>query len=238
MSFYSSSPRQTRRIAAAIGDSDDALWSNVIGSAAVPAGNIGTNAVDPIGKDAARRQSALPPPTPSNACTLLVSDAVDFLSKYNWRGDEFVYCDPPYLQETRTSRHRYLFELSKLDHVALLELLARIPSAVMVSGYSSELYFDMLAGWRVLTFEAITRSGSLRTEYLWCNYDEPIELHDYRYLGHNFRARQDLNRMRKRWIAKLEKMPLLKQRALLSALREVHARHITARSIPLFPFAR
>jgi hypothetical protein len=155
-------------------------------------------------------------------CAVIVGNALAFLASYPWRGDELVYCDPPYMHETRSSRHRYLFEMGTLEHQALLDILKQIPAKVMLSGYASELYSTALKDWRLVTFEAITRGGTMRTEHLWCNFPEPVELHDYRYLGRNFRERQDLNRMRKRWIAKLRKMPILKQRALFAAMKEFH----------------
>ena len=42
-----------------------------------------------------------------------------FLSKYEFRGRELVYCDPPYLLYTRTSNRRYRFEYEEQDHIEL-----------------------------------------------------------------------------------------------------------------------
>lgn len=36
--------------------------------------------------------------------TLICDDALHFLITYRWTGREFVYCDPPYLMETRSSK--------------------------------------------------------------------------------------------------------------------------------------
>jgi DNA adenine methylase len=66
----------------------------------------------------------------------------------------------------------------------------------------------------------MTRGGKPATEYLWMNYPEPVRLHDYRYLGRNFRERQDFKRLRERWLRRLENMPTLKRQALLSAIDE------------------
>lgn len=186
-------------IAAALVKPDDVLWSTIGGTT----------------ESGHQRQERR-----GDRASLIVGDAISFLASYQWRGDEFVYLDPPYIPETRSSRHRYLFEMSTLDHQALLDVLSQVPAKVMLSGYHSKLYEKILRKWRVVTFEAITRGGTMRTEHLWCNFPEPVELHDYRYLGKNFRERQDINRMRKRWIAKLRKMPILKQRALFAAIKE------------------
>ena len=52
------------------------------------------------------------------------------------------------------------------------------------------------------------------------NYPEPIRLHDYRYLGDNFRQRERLKRIRVRWLARLERMGTLERYALLSSIDE------------------
>ena len=53
------------------------------------------------------------------------------------------------------------------------------------------------------------------------NYAEPVALHDYRYLGNNFRERERFKRIRnnlkKRWLD----MPLLERLALSSMLAEL-----------------
>ncbi len=150
------------------------------------------------------------------------ADAREWLREYAWRGDEFVYLDPPYLAETRLGRHRriYRFELrEKSEHVELLSIIKQIPAPVMISGYGSALYASQLKGWRTLTFTTSTHGGSAE-EVLWMNYPEPVALHDYRYLGGTFRQRQDFKRMRERWKGKLAAMPALKRRALLAVLHD------------------
>ena len=51
------------------------------------------------------------------------------------------------------------------------------------------------------------------------NYDEPIELHDYRYLGHSFRERERIRRRVERWKARLRELPALERSAILAELR-------------------
>ena len=75
-----------------------------------------------------------------------------------------------------------------------------------------------LEGWLSLSYKAMTRGGFAATEYLWMNYPVPFELHDYRYLGENFREREKLNRRKKRWVARLESMPALERYALYEAM--------------------
>jgi DNA adenine methylase len=152
---------------------------------------------------------------------LLEADALEFLKGYRWVGDEFVYCDPPYLPEACRSRIRYRHKMSERQHRDLLTILLGLPCNGMISGYKSELYNEMLAGWRTDTFPQMTRGGYCIDEWLWMNYPAPTALHDYRYLGSDYREREKFSRRRKRWTAKLSKMAPIERQALLAALQEV-----------------
>lgn len=52
------------------------------------------------------------------------------------------------------------------------------------------------------------------------NYAAPKRLHDYRYLGNDYRERERLGRKTKRWIERLNRLPELERQALLSAIYE------------------
>jgi len=147
-------------------------------------------------------------------------DGIEFLSTYKFSGKELVYCDPPYVMETRT-RELYRFELSDRDHRQLLRCCRSLPCMVMISGYWAELYDSLLKDWRTISFPAMTRGGTFRTEFLWMNFPEPVQLHDYRYLGENFRERDNIKRKKLRWTSRLRRMPTLERMALLSALQDV-----------------
>jgi hypothetical protein len=108
-----------------------------------------------------------------------------------------------------------------LDHERLLDVLRRLPCAVMLSGYWSPLYAQALADWRTDHFPQMTRGGFAIEEWLWMNFPKPLALHDYRYLGSDYREREKLNRRRKRWSARLARMTPLERQALLAALQEV-----------------
>jgi len=132
--------------------------------------------------------------------------------------ETFVYLDPPYVRSSRKSPNDlYRFEWTDEQHQRLLEILQTLPAMVAVSGYFSEMYAKALKDWRVITFQSMTRQGPA-TEYLWMNYPEPQELHDYRYLGENFTKRQHIKRKKQRWINKLAAMPALERYALLDAI--------------------
>lgn len=157
------------------------------------------------------------------AVTLVCGDAVDFLRSYPFKGDEFVYSDPPYLMESRRQQRQiYRYEYTRQQHVDLLAVLQTLPCRVMVSGYWSELYMGSLSGWRVEHFESQTRGGKMATEYLWMNYPPPVELHDYRYLGETFRERERIKRKKTRWLEKLRKMDILERQAMAAAIAELN----------------
>jgi hypothetical protein len=134
-------------------------------------------------------------------------------------GATLVYCDPPYMRETRSGGRLYEHEMSDVDHRRLLRWAIAAKCRVMISGYWSELYGSTLRKWRCSRFMAMTRGG-LAEECVWANFPEPMELHDYRYLGEGFRERERIKRKKSRWLARLAAMPLLERRCLLSAIAE------------------
>jgi hypothetical protein len=155
-----------------------------------------------------------------------VGDGISYLRGLSSRcsAEWLIYCDPPYLRETRSSRRRlYRCELSSADHVRFLDACRRLPARVMVSGYHCELYDQALSNWRAVEYSAMTRGGK-RTEVLWCNFPGPTELHDYRYYGRDYRERERVGRKRARWIRRLTEMPVLERRLIEAALLEVRAR--------------
>ncbi len=95
--------------------------------------------------------------------------AHQFLSTFTFHGRELVYCDPPYLHHTRTSKRRYRFDYEEQDHIELLQLLKTLPCAVMLSGYPSGLYDELLPEWRTLELQVMNQAG-VRTEKIWFNF--------------------------------------------------------------------
>jgi len=109
-------------------------------------------------------------------------------------------------------------------HERLLKTILDIPAMVMISGYYSEMYMDLLPGWRTATFQAMTRAGTMATEWVWMNFPPSLELHDYRYLGRNFRERERIKRKKLRWIARLQRMTSLERHAIMMAIGEFRVR--------------
>lgn len=152
------------------------------------------------------------------------AEALSFLSSCRLRGDEFIYLDPPYLMTARKSkRDLYFHEFgSEKEHIDLLSLVRSLTCMIMISGYWSQLYADMLSDWRTVSFQAHTRQG-MATEWLWMNYSEPLALHDYRYLGDSFRERERIKRKAKRWVNRFLSLDHLERCAIVSELNATAA---------------
>lgn len=152
---------------------------------------------------------------------LIHTDAIAYIKNYQFTGKELVYCDPPYLRETRKKYYPlYKYEYTYEQHVELLQVIKSLPCMVMISGYKSTLYAESLEGWYTYSFQAACHHG-VATEYIWMNYPPPVELHDYRYMGDTFRERERIKKKSDRWVRRLESMPVLERQALLSAIHTV-----------------
>jgi len=100
--------------------------------------------------------------------------ALDVLKSYDGPGVLF-YADPPYVASTRSGPKKYSSEMSEQDHANLVEKLLDAQGAVVLSGYRSELYDNLLKGVERHDFAVTlhsTRAGKgqhrgQRLECLW-----------------------------------------------------------------------
>lgn len=124
----------------------------------------------------------------------------------------FLYLDPPYLLESRSDgRYRYKHEFYGLDHQRLLAAVRTLTCNVAISHYPTPLYDELLQeGWRYIDFQATTRRG-VATERLYMNYPEPSELHDYSYLGANYKERERIKLKFDRWKKKYQQLAPLER---------------------------
>lgn len=86
------------------------------------------------------------------------------------------YVDPPYVHDTRYEGAKngrvYRHEMGDKDHLDLLNTLLELEGMVMLSGYQSDLYEDVLKGWKKVEIKARISSGrgtDTRIECLWMN---------------------------------------------------------------------
>jgi len=97
--------------------------------------------------------------------------AVELIKKFNYK-NVLIYCDPPYLLETRC-RKQYKCEMEDEAHIELLEVLLTHKGFIILSGYESKLYNDYLKGWYKREEIGFTQIGTQRKEVLWMNF-EPV----------------------------------------------------------------
>ena len=86
------------------------------------------------------------------------------------------YVDPPYVHETRykgaSSGRYYLHEMDDPEHRELIGALLKLDGMVVLSGYPSELYAELLPGWTNYSTSARISAGrgtANRTECIWLN---------------------------------------------------------------------
>lgn len=154
---------------------------------------------------------------PLQHCDLVHSDAASFLAEYDYRGDELIYADPPYVASTRHRAKVYRHEYTVDDHVQLLKTLCEVPCKVLLSGYDNELYARQLPSWRKVSFPAKTHTG-VREECVWMNFEPPVRLHDATYLGDTFRERETIRKRHARLMARFEQMDPVERSDLLCML--------------------
>jgi DNA adenine methylase len=131
--------------------------------------------------------------------------------------DVFIFLDPPYLFSSRKSnRPVYKHEMGdKESHVALLELITDRKFDgynIMICSYPNSLYEMYLNDWDHVDFYSRIRGG-VALERIYTNYkiSSLNELHDYRYLGGNFREREKFKRISVNLMKKLDRLdPVLK----------------------------
>ena len=172
--------------------------------------------LDPAVVDAWQRE---PRPGPLVVC----GDGIQTVERWGelLGDDALVYLDPPYLLETRSSKRRiYRCEMrGPREHQRLLRAAARARCRVMISGYRSALYDELLAGWRRIEFNAMSRGG-MRRECLWLNFPAGLPLHDTSVAGDTFRERERMKRKRDRWKRRLAAMGPAERQIVLEALFE------------------
>jgi len=101
-------------------------------------------------------------------------DGIKLIEKYD-RSNVFIYADPPYHQDTRTTA-RYKVDMDNKTQTKLIDTLLQVKKAmVLLSGYNCSEYQRLSdAGWNRIELKVNTTSGNhkpkTKTEYLWKNY--------------------------------------------------------------------
>lgn len=99
-------------------------------------------------------------------------DALRLIERYN-TPDALIYIDPPYVRSTRKSGALYVHEMTDEGQKRLLGLIASSKAKIIISGYDSEMYNEMLKGWRTDSTMSQTTSTEMAREKIWMNYSPP-----------------------------------------------------------------
>lgn len=155
-------------------------------------------------------------------------DATSAFWGFHPPAESLIYLDPPYLMESRSTKQKYyqneLLDVGDLTgepgHLQLLRLIKAVPCRVMISHYRHPLYDRELKGWRRVDIPTSNRAGKRTIESVYCNFPEPFELHDYRYLGSDYHDRDRIKKKKNRWLAHLDAMPSAERYAIIGAIEE------------------
>jgi DNA adenine methylase len=95
-------------------------------------------------------------------------DGLDVIKRYDTE-NTLHYIDPPYYMDTNCD-YRYNFDN---QHEQLLNLVKEVKGKVIISGYESSLYSDMLSGWNKYKAEKDFASSPIKKkEIIWTNFKE------------------------------------------------------------------
>lgn len=95
---------------------------------------------------------------------------------YGHGKDTLIFADPPYITPMDRQSLRYKNVMNPRDHYELLMLLKRTDANVILCGYESEMYMDMLRppDWRLKIHERVAQVGNsdydereVRREHIW-----------------------------------------------------------------------
>ncbi|WP_341271445.1 DNA adenine methylase [Clostridium kluyveri] len=103
------------------------------------------------------------------------TDALELIKKYN-RKDCLIYVDPPYLLSTRRQRYYNVEMTGDKEHEELIKVLKKHLGTVMLSGYNSDLYNDLLHDWDTTEIKTNAEQGKERTEVIWTNFELPNQI--------------------------------------------------------------
>lgn len=105
---------------------------------------------------------------------ILNDNALNVIAREDSKNTLF-YLDPPYLHDTRVTTSDYEHEMTRDAHRQLLDLIRQLQGKVMLSGYPSRLYDDMLTDWNRESIEIDNKASAasikpVKTECLWMNF--------------------------------------------------------------------
>jgi DNA adenine methylase len=104
-------------------------------------------------------------------------EALDIIKRYDTPNTLF-YVDPPYVMQCRSERWQraYFHEMTDMDHELLANCLQAVKGMVIISGYPSELYDRLYAGWKCETKADRKENLKASVECLWISPNAEAKL--------------------------------------------------------------
>ena len=113
-------------------------------------------------------------------------DILDLIKKYD-KEDTLFYLDPTYVPETRKQKKSYDCEMTREQHIELINTLINVKGKVILSGYDNDIYNKLLDnGWKKIILGEFSKRGQKTNngeltkgkEFVWINYDLEEMLED------------------------------------------------------------
>lgn len=105
------------------------------------------------------------------------TDAIELIKRHD-SPETLIYCDPPYLLNTRTNG-MYKHEMTDEQHEELIELLKGSKAKIILSAYDNELYNSRLKEWYCDEIAARAQMGLKRKEKIYMNFPPQCSLFAY-----------------------------------------------------------
>jgi len=161
-------------------------------------------------------------PSGSTVTNKSFSDLIQSLLSFPAGKDIFLFCDPPYLHETRpSSTDIYEYEMSDHDHVEFLHLIRNIDNNCMITHPACDLYDRTLYGWRTKDVK-VRYHNKTSLERIYMNYDHPGELAIYDMVGTDCWDRQRIKRKINRRLESLKALPAAERNYFLDQVKSIY----------------
>lgn len=153
--------------------------------------------------------------------------------RHNPRFKTVLFLDPPYPLDSRKSdRLTYEHELTDKEHLRILQAINQMKDwpnlDILICTSENDMYRQILKDWRVLPYPNTTRAGQV-IEHLYMNYDNPQGLlHDYNFVGKDFRERERIKKKINRWAKRLLRLQGYERNAILETIRKYENMYIEA----------
>lgn len=106
---------------------------------------------------------------------VLNRDGIELIKKYKDRENVFIYMDPPYTLDRRTSV-RYKVDMTNEQQIELISTIIDSKCKILLSSYKNDLYEKLIGDdkWKRIDFEVKTITGNFKPktkiESLYKNY--------------------------------------------------------------------